>query len=174
MTCAVAAQEKTKLVLEPTVSVTWEVDQDADLSMLGEYSNDPKEGAIDREELGHMKRNEYRYWNPGNRQKYDPEEWSHVTGKDKRDTIKKHGSLKNAVAHYRMEDYKRHEAYNSNEWHMRGCVVKVSLGQLTGQSSLWGIESDCGEDYEKEVIADVTVEALNELEDKVKARLDVE
>jgi hypothetical protein len=175
MTCADAkAQVKTKLTLEPTVVVKWEPDCDADLSMLGEYSNTAEEGAIDREERGDMGRGEYRYWNPANHGKYNPKDWEHVSGKEKRGLIKKHGSLKNTVASYRMEDYKRHEDYNRGQWQMEGCIVTVRLGELEGTSSLWGIESDCGEDYRAEVIADVTVEALNALEDKVMARLAVE
>jgi hypothetical protein len=168
------AEEKTKLLLEPVASVKWETDSDADLSMLGEYSNKPGEGTVNREALGHMLHGEYRYWNPSNHAEYKKEDWSHVSGKEKRDVIKKHGSLKNAVIHYRMEDYKRHEAYNRGEWQMEGCVVTVTLGQLTGKSSLWGIESDCGDEYRSEVVADVIIEALNNLEDKVKARLAVE
>jgi hypothetical protein len=174
MTQSAAVAEKTKLTLEPTVSVKWETDGDATLDMLGEYSGKPGEGAIDREELGDMRHGEYKYWNPANHAKYNPEDWEHVSGEEKRALIKKHGSLKNVVAHYRTEDYKRHEAYNRGEWQMQGCIVAVRLGALEGKSSLWSVESDCGEEYQQEVIADLTIEALNALEDKIVARLAVE
>lgn len=156
------------------ISVKWEIDENPDLSHLGEYSDKPEEGAIDRQALGDSQSEEYRYWNPENHKKFDPKNWDHVSGKDKAMTIRKHGSLRNAEAHYRMEDYKRHEAFNNNEWWMEVCVVTVRIGALKAEASCCGVESDAGEDHRKEIASSVTYDALAELKKKVMSRLECE
>ena len=82
-----------------------------------------------------------------------------------------------------IQDFKRFISYQKYEWCYTGCVVTVSLVvkhilhdgctkestvQL-GQNSLWGIESDCGEEYKKEVEGDVTREAKIEALDTINA-----
>lgn len=125
-------------------------DEYPDISRLGEYSNTPKEGAIDREERGDMGRNEMRYFNPGN---WDP----------------KHPE-------YALQDYERAEAFNDQSWYMLGIRADAEVGvswdlgknwkldELTS-GGLWGIESDSEERYFKEVEG----EQLSELKDILKA-----
>jgi hypothetical protein len=127
-------------------------DYDPDLSYLGEYSSIPKNGAIDREEIGDMGRGEYRYFNPGN---YDP-------------------SDKNCDK-YALEDYKRMEVYNDGDW---GCVIisanciylisldngKTWIIQDIGSGGLGGIESDA----EREYFIEVAEEELSTLIEYLK------
>jgi hypothetical protein len=131
------------------------IDSDPDLSHLGEYSDTPKPGAIDREKEGDLERGEYRYFNPGN---YDPSD------PNKRE---------NALLVYR-----RYEDYNRGEW---GCIgikaeadvliqtptMKINkcwISKEFGSGGLWGIESDSGPDYFKEVV----LEELEELKEILK------
>lgn len=58
------------------------------------------------------------------------------------------------------QDRARIEAYNNGEWHMRGLWVRACISVPIGGGSfamfhldspgLWGVESDCGDDYEQE------------------------
>ena len=51
-----------RLELRAEVQIEWETDCDADLSHLGNYTDQWEEGAIDREERGDRDRNSYRYF----------------------------------------------------------------------------------------------------------------
>lgn len=155
-------------------NVKWEIDENPDLSHLGEYTDTFEEGAIDREKLGHMKSGQFRYFVPMNHRVYDKKDWDHVSAKDKRELILKHGSLKNTTRFYAMEDYKRYEAYNDDKWHMTVCIVTARFGALSATASLHGVESDCGEDYRKEVERDVASDAIADLREKMKKRMEVE
>ena len=150
------------------VEVKWEVDDSPDLDFYGKYTDQYEEGAIDRRKLGQRGNGEFRYFVSANNSVHNPKDWDHVSGKEKADLIRKHGSLANVTRSYAKSDYERMEAYNRGEWHMRGCVVTVRLGSLKAKGSLWGIESDCGDAYEKEVTEDVTSSALRELHDELK------
>lgn len=58
-------------------------------------------------------------------------------------------------------DRERLAAYNRGDWHMRGLWVRACISVPIGQGSftmfhldspgLWGVESDCGTEYENEV-----------------------
>lgn len=169
-----AGKKIRKLTLDVSVSVRWEPDDDPDLSYLGKYTDQHVEGAIDRKALGDATDREYQYFVSANHSVFRSEDWSHVSGQDKKKVIKKHGSLKNAVRAYAMEDYRRMEAYNRGEWAMEGCVVTARLGSLKAESSLWGVESDAGKKYRDEIEQDQINSALAELQKKILARLEVE
>lgn len=116
-----------------SVTVHREVDSDPDLSWLGEYSDKPKNNAIDRQERGEMQRGEFRYFNPA------------ISGEES-------GNPDSPE-----EDYRRYEAYNKSQWWMIGvwCSAKVVLTdvvQTIRSGGLWGIESDSEDDYFEEVI----------------------
>jgi hypothetical protein len=108
------------------------LDDSPDLSHLGEYHSDYREGCIDRKERGDMDRNEYRYFTPA------------MTGEET-------GNPESPE-----QDYLRMENYNRGDWHMLGIraearvVVKDTVQTITS-CGLWGVESDSEDDYLKEV-----------------------
>ncbi len=65
------------------------------------------------------------------------------------------------AAKYRAQDAERLKAFNAGEWCMMGCVVVAVVSRDIGGGSrrlqefssggLWNIESDCGNEYRKEV-----------------------
>ena len=121
-------------------SVKEHVDESPDTSFLGEYSNTPGKVYIDREERGDMGRNEYRYFNLGC-----------------------------GDSAYIEQDYKRMEDLNKGYWSFIGIEVIASKeGIELGHASLWGIESNCGEEYKQEIIKDLTAEAQKEAEENLK------
>lgn len=114
-------------------------DESPDLSWIGEYSNQAKDGAIDRQERGHCGRGEYRYFIPA------------MTGEET-------GNPDSPE-----QDYERMESYNRGGWCMIGIIAKAEVlipivgcpGNSTVQtihsSGLWGIESDSGEEELKRI-----------------------
>lgn len=165
-----------KILFPVKISIRWIMDESPDLSFLGRYVDKWEEGAIDCEK--HSKSFErgrhLPYFVSGNHGKFDPKSWSHVSAKDKKDTIKKYGSIEKAHRAYAMHDFRRMEAYNDDKWHMTGCKVRVTHGPLTADDSLWGIESDCGDKYRRMTEKDLASAALHALEEKILARLKVE
>jgi hypothetical protein len=86
--------------------------------------------------------NSYRYFVPGN-------PYSDV---DKAERVK-----------YILQDYERMEDGNRGFWSSVGCVVTMKIeGEEVAYASLWGIESDCGEDYTKEVEEDLISECISD------------
>lgn len=132
---------------------------DADLSYLGEYSSeaDPsRPEVIDRHARGDMGRNEYRYWT--HTQDFEA---------NRRSLNRDHGMAKHAAwleaRRYIMEDYKRCEDYDKDDWHMTGIRARAEILVPQGRhwiiqritsGGLWGIESDSDEDYKDQVGAD--------------------
>lgn len=149
----------TKLRIE-SVKIVREVDNDPDLSWLGEYSNHDEGYAIDRQERGDAGPGEYRYWNPGpNHVPHDPANWSHVKGEELAKVIAEHGSIAAADAAYVEADYQRCEAYNRGAWCMMGVyavaeVIVSGTVQRVQSGGLWGIESDSDPSYFAEVAQD--------------------
>jgi hypothetical protein len=148
------------------------IDEDPDLSWLGEYKNTPGPCAIDRHERGDQGRNEYRYWNPGSNHcpVGDPKNWEHV-GQASINKVfrnlpaewkKRRREFKSVIAlldtFYIEQDYERHEAYENGHWHMVGVRVVVQIEvkgtvQTVQSPGIWGVESD-GRDYHREVAED--------------------
>lgn len=116
------------------VTVKSEVDIYADISFLGKFTDTFTEGAIERGDVGH---GQYRYFVPA------------ISGEESDNPDSP------------MLDYKRAEAFESGEWHMRGVTACAEV-QLTQSGpvqkitsgGLWGVESDSGEDYFREVGAE--------------------
>lgn len=108
---------------------------------LGKYSDTPGPGAIDRKAICPCySRNEFRYFNPAN---YDPKD----PDADK----------------YASAYYHRAESRNYGEWGYQGIRASVVLAIPMGNHTIlhrvespgvWGVESDCGEEYRNEVFVD--------------------
>lgn len=78
------------------------------------------------------------------------------------------GSTPEELALYRAQDAERLAAYYAGDWGTVGVRVEVLRhGVQLAVASVWGIESDSGEDYFAEVARDLTAEAL----DKARATL---
>ena len=70
---------------------------------------------------------------------------------------------------YAKEDAARLAAYRAGEWHMKGCwaealVVTAGVTQTIKSGGLWGIESDSGEEYLREIEEEERAELLCILE----------
>ena len=103
-----------------------------------------------REELGDMERGQYRYFVPA------------MTGEET-------GNPDSP-----MEDYRRMEAYNRDDWAMYGVVAKAEVSRPIGNGcrrietfssgGLWGIESDSDDSYFAEVAAQELADLKGHLE----------
>ncbi len=113
---------------------------------LGKYSNTPKEGAIDRQERGDMRRGEFQYFIPA----MTAEETGNPNSPE--------------------QDYQRAEALNKGEWGYIGIraeatIIVNGIIQKISSGGLWGIESDSDKDYFREVAE----EQMSELADTLQA-----
>ena len=122
-----------------SIKLVREVDNDPDLSYLGEYSNDECATSIDRQERGDMGRHEYRYFTPA------------MTGDET-------GNPESPE-----QDYQRMESYNRGGWCCKGvrAVAEVIVNgtiQHIQSGGLWGIESDSERSYFEEVAAEQLAE----------------
>jgi hypothetical protein len=91
---------------------------------------------------GTYERNSYRYFVPGN--PYSDVEQS--------ERVK-----------YILQDYERMEDGNRGFWSTVGCVVTMYIeGEEVAYASLWGIESDCGDGYSKEVEEDLIDKCISD------------
>ena len=68
---------------------------------------------------------------------------------------------------YAQQDYERMLAYDRNEWCMLGVVAEIYFKDkgypLARSGGLWGVESDSGKEYLKEIEEEQTEEAEAEL-----------
>lgn len=128
------------------VKVRCEVDQDPDLSYLGEYSRlADSDNAIDRRARGDMGHGELQYFNPA------------MTGEET-------GNPDSPE-----QDYQRMEAHNRGAWCMVGVWAEAEFivggtVQRIRSGGLWGIESDSDKSYFEEVAR----EELSSLADILK------
>lgn len=146
---------------KPAILRVWiehKLDSDADTSHMGEYSSVPaNDFAIDRQELGHMRRNDHRWFNPS---------FNYVTPNGKPGP----GLTPADVRNYTRQDYDRMEALNRGEWHYIGIIAKAEV-QLTGDlvqvlrsGGLWGVESDANAEHTKQIEAEELSNLRHELE----------
>lgn len=140
-------------------------DEDPDTSYLGEYSHEAKPFFIDRRELGVTDRHEYRYFNPGSVERFDPAaSWIPADCADKR-AYWLEAMKKNA-----QQDFARMESFNRGEWGYVGIIAKAVVRSPNGvlqtlrSGGLWGIESDSDKDYLASVKADELSNLRAELE----------
>ena len=82
--------------------------------------------------------------------------WSHVDDEGLGRVVAKHGSILEACEHYAQQDAARLAAFHAGDWHLEGCYAVASVTvdgtrQTIRTPGLWGIESDSGEEYRREV-----------------------
>lgn len=75
---------------------------------------------------------------------------------------------------YMEQDAARLQSFNDGQWQMLGCRAVAEVSYPVGNGSrrierftsggLWGIESDCGQDYKTQVEAEQVNELKNHLE----------
>jgi hypothetical protein len=137
-----------------SIKIKREIDEYPDTSWLGEYSNQRTRFSFDRQFLGDMDRNEYRYFNPY------PNPFDGKTQAEKKE-----------LALQAKQNYKRMESLKNGNWfflHIRAeAEINInSVIETISSGGLGGIESDSGEDYlkeiEKEELTNLT-EVLKEL-----------
>lgn len=163
-----------ELPLQVEISIRWAIDESPHTDHLGKFTGTWEEGAIECSKHDDRWRSDmFRWFVSFNYNKHDSKNWEHVSGKDKRDLIKKHGSLKNVTRFYALEDFKRMQGLQAGEWHYQGCIVTVRLGQLETEESVWGIESDCDAKHKTDMEREVIEEAIISLKESVMARLEV-
>jgi hypothetical protein len=140
------------LELEDGVTVRLETvdDHDTDTSWLGRYTDHPtsEEWAanlvVEREWPANR---EYKY--------FVGAKWS-----EKREHV--------------LQDYERMEALNRGDWRFMGIIATVYVnGVEMGSSSLWGVESDSGDDYFLEVARDLVWDAWSRARKKLAELADV-
>jgi hypothetical protein len=74
---------------------------------------------------------------------------------------------------YILQDYERADDYSKNLWDYTGCIVTMFVDGLeVAAASLWGIESDSGDDYIHEVEQDLIAECKSEAKTKAAALRD--
>jgi hypothetical protein len=150
------------------------VDENPDLSWMGEYSRKPGPCAIDRKERGDQGWNELQYFNPSSNHcpPGRPANWKSTTPAQIREAFNElplewrkkwkngRGEFKTLAelldTYYIEQDYQRCEAYNDGVWHMTGIIAAAivesnNVRQKITSAGLWGVESDAGKGYLTEI-----------------------
>lgn len=143
------------------VCIKHTVDTDPDTSWLGEYTDELKPGVIVREHNQYYEKlpapmerdTDGRFYCKG-----APEVPSR--GREFRGFKPYAGGEKEGTKDYYkygMQDYQRMEGLNKGDWYFIGVTASAQIQlnsdivQKVHSGGLWGIESDCGEGYIKEV-----------------------
>lgn len=87
--------------------------------------------------------------------------WSHVSEADKARVVEQFGSIEAACREYAREDAQRIRDFRAGDWWFESCraVAEVRYELYDGSfrierlssGGVYGIESDCGEEYRQEV-----------------------
>lgn len=156
------------------ITLKIEIDENPDVSYLGEITN------------SYNARKQYnKHWIPVNPKNPDGEwfspcnhlphkdsNWNHVSQKDKDEVIAKYGSLRKADIAYAYQDLERLQNFYAGRWWMEGIILRASIAVSDDGihwaydeivCSLWGIESDGGEDYKATIVKDLSAELEHEL-----------
>lgn len=112
------------------------------------------------------------WFSPANHLPHNPKSWDHVSEEKKDKVIAKYGSLRKADIAYAYEDCERLRKFYAGHWWMEGIILKASIAVSDDGThwaydeiicSLWGIESDGGEDYKATIVKDLSAELEHEL-----------
>lgn len=149
-------------------------DESPDTSWLGEYSDTAKsEFTIDRQLEDGFDSRQFRYFNPGSVEAFDPKaSWMPSGCK----ASLRHEYWRKTMRENARKDYERMESLTNGDFCFIGirAEAEYSVGeperpfyllQTLTSGGLWGIESDSGNDY----LASVEKEELAELRNQLKA-----
>jgi hypothetical protein len=116
------------------VTVKRVLDEDPDLSYLGEFTDKYELGVWKYAGVYSFDRHTYKYFRPAN-----------------------------SYHKYAKQDIRRIADYNKGHWCMTGVIVSLFLdGVEISHSSLWGIESDSDESHFTEVEQELIAECLSD------------
>ena len=160
------AKKQSKPVIE-SITIKHMVDDNPDTSYLGEYTDKYVSGTLGCIERQNPGRNEYKYFVPMN--SYSQHR------KDLQKMGYSRGNCDFLARSYVYQDFRRFERLNRGDWFFMGIMVEATIKlDITGQGNyrletftsggLWGIESDSGNDYIKEIESD----ELNDLKNHLK------
>jgi len=147
-----------------SITIRTKLDQDPDLSWLGEFHEGPRR-PFDIQYGDN-------WFTPGQHWPHNPKAWEHVTPESKNEVLAQYDSLKSADYHYVLQDMKRLADYYAGYWCMTGVIVTAKIAisedgdhwaQHEITDSLWGIESDVSEEYKQEIITDLKSEVTKQL-----------
>ena len=148
-----------------SIKIEREMDQDPDLSYLGEFHYGPRK-KFD------ISNGDDSWYTPAQFWPHNPKNWENVPPKNIEQTIKEFGSLRKADYQYAIADMKRLLNYYHNNWHMiyirATTEIKVSDDGIhwaheTLRIGCGGIETDSGEEYINEITSDLLSELDLEL-----------
>ncbi len=147
-----------------SIKIIHTIDEDPDFSHLGEYTDDLKPGVIVRccNEYYENLPDDFAYSFHGSEfQGFKPLGGDEPVGSK-------------AYREYGMQDFKRIEGYNNNDWFYICISAKATVSysinnedlrfETLSSGGIWGVETDGGEDFIKEI----ETEELNDLKDHLK------
>ena len=158
-----------------SIAAKIDLDDYADSSYLGAYSTNWQPGAVaDGDTLKSSGRYFYLDGGKFGAESVKPSRWF-VPAHSEESTYADLRALKygrrlarDLARAYVHQDKRRIDRLASYDWYFIGIVVTAyQYGVKLGQASLWGIESDSGQDYIDSTAYDLAAEALAEARDKL-------
>ena len=156
------------------ITLKIEIDENQDVSYLGEIAD----SQTARKQYNkhwipvNPKNPDGGWFSPCNHLPHKDSNWEHVSQEDKNKVIAKYGSLREADIAYAYEDCERLQNFYAGRWWMEGIILRASIAVSDDGihwaydeivCSLWGIESDGGEDYKATIVKDLSAELEHEL-----------
>ena len=155
------------------ITLKIEIDENLDVSYLGEIAETPRNGYDNEAWIPVDPKNPNGEWfSPYNHLPHKDSNWDHVSQEDKDEVIKEYGSLRKAAIAYAYQDLEHLQNFYAGRWWMEGIILRASIAVSDDGihwaydeivCSLWGIESDGGEDYKATIVKDLSAELEHEL-----------
>lgn len=140
-----------------SVEVRRYADEDADLSHLGTFSHEWREGAI----VHDAGPGQPRYFIPAKHIPHDPKQWAGVPKDVQEKVIKRYGSLVKADEAYARDDYNRLAAVARGQWEPIVISVSVKFDRYDmAERKKGGLESDAAESFLRQVEDELAAQAL--------------
>ena len=156
------------------ITLKIEIDENPDVSYLGEIADSQTaRKQYNKHWIPVDPENPDGEWfSPCNHLPHKDSNWDHVSQKNKDEVIAKYGSLRKTAIAYAYQDLERLQKFYAGYWWMEGIILRASIAVSDDGthwaydevvSSLWGIESDGGEDYKATIVKDLSAELEHEL-----------